>query len=334
MRRRYWLLALLGLGLGLGIPLLLGGRAILPALGQMPWWWLPMLLLVIAVCWILNAGRLRLLACGAGLRLSYRRALGILMATEFAISATPGGSGGPVTYAWLLRREGLPGPLGVALYAVDQLFDMLFFLVALLALLLYWLLVPAEWHPGWQVGGLGGLLLGGLGVVFLFMRYYRRLLLRGGRLLDRLRVSPRTRRRLARWVIEFRRSLRLVQTYPWPRLLAVAGLCGLHWLLRYSVLYLAVLGVGGAIPWSYTFIVQMLSLSAGQATLLPGGSGGVEASGSLLLAPYLEPATAAAAILVWRFATFYWYLIAGAPVFALMAGRPLWGRLHRNAEPS
>ncbi len=332
MKRRYWLLAALGLALGLGIPLLLGGREIWPALARVPGWWLPMLLLLIVVCWNLNAGRLRLLAGGAGLRLPQRRALAILMATEFAISATPGGSGGPVTYAWLLRREGLPGPRGVALYAADQLFDMLFFLAALLALSLHWLLVPADWQPGWQVGILGGLLLSGLGVVILFMRYYRPLLLRGGRLFDRLKVSPQTRRRLARWVLEFRRSLRLVQAYPWPRLMAIAGLCSAHWLLRYSVLYLAVRGVGGEISWSYAFVVQMLSLSAGQATLLPGGSGGAEASSGLLLSAYLDPATAAAAILVWRFATFYWYLIAGAPVFAVMAGRPLWERLHRAAS--
>lgn len=74
----------------------------------------------------------------------------------------------------------------------------------------------------------------------------------------------------------------------------------------------------------------MLSLTAGQLVLLPGGSGGAEVSSSLLLAPYLEASTAAAAILLWRFVTFYWYLIAGAPVFALMAGQPLWQRLREK----
>jgi uncharacterized protein (TIRG00374 family) len=105
-------------------------------------------------------------------------------------------------------------------------------------------------------------------------------------------------------------------------------LCVGHWLLRYSILSLTVRAVGGSIPWSYAFVAQMLSLTAGQATLLPGGSGGTEASSSLLLLPYMDAGTAAGAVLVWRFVTFYWYLIAGAPVFAVLAGRPLWRRIH------
>lgn len=331
MKPRYALMAALGLLLGLGIPLLLGGQQIGSVLARMPVWWLPMLLGLIVLCWNLNAGRLRLLSSGAGLRLSQHRALGMLMATEFAISATPGGAGGPITYAWLLRREGLPGPVGLGLYAADQLFDMMFFLTALLALTLHWLLVPSHWLPGWQLGILIALLLSGLLLVILFMRYYRRLLLLSSGWLDRLKVQHRTRLKVARWILEFRRSLRLVQAFPRQRLLSIATLCALHWLLRYSILYLAVLGVGGSISWSYAFIVQMLSLSAGQATLLPGGSGGAEASSSLLLAAYLDSATAAAAILVWRFATFYWYLIAGAPVFAVLAGRPLWQRLQNQS---
>jgi uncharacterized protein (TIRG00374 family) len=124
--------------------------------------------------------------------------------------------------------------------------------------------------------------------------------------------------------MEFHRGLRLVKGYSPARLAAIFLLCSAHWLLRYSVLYIAVKAVGGEISWSYAFVVQMLSLTAGQATLLPGGSGGAEASSGLLLAPQIEPTTAAAAILLWRFATFYWYLIAGAPVFVTLAGGPVW----------
>ena len=35
----------------------------------------------------------------------------------------------------------------------------------------------------------------------------------------------------------------------------------------------------------------------------------------------------AAAILLWRFATFYLYLLAGGPAFALLAGARLWRQL-------
>jgi uncharacterized protein (TIRG00374 family) len=327
VKHRYWLLVMLGLGLGLGIPVLLGGGALLPVLGRFQAPRLFILLGMIVLAWNFNAGRLRLLTGGMGYQLSQRQALATVMATEFAICATPGGSGGPVTYGWLLHRLGLPMTGGIALYVVDQLVDMVFFVTALAGFAVYWLLVPSDLHIGWQLLGLGGLLLAGLFGVWWVVHHYRRFLLFTGRILRRFNISATSRRRLARRALEFRRSLRLVQAYsPW-RLLGVYFLCVGHWLLRYSVLYFAVLGVGGSISWSYAFVVQMLALTAGSATLLPGGSGGAEFSGSLLLLPYMDAGTAAGAILVWRFVTFYWYLIAGAPVFAVLAGRPLWQRL-------
>ena len=327
MRRRYGLLVALGLGLGLGIPVLLGRGELLPLLGRVsPGEWAAMLGMIF-LGWNLNAGRLRLLAGGAGLKLGQGRALAMLMATEFAICATPAASGGPVTYTWLLRRQGLPAPRALALYTADQLMDVLFFLTALSALLVQWLMLPEDLQLGWQMGLMGALLAGTLLLAWASLRHYRPLFLGVGRVLRRLRVGPETRHRLARWALEFRRSLHLVQGYSLARLGAVYLLCTGHWLLRYSILYLAVRALGGELSWGYAFLVQMLSLTAGQATLLPGGSGGAEASSSLLLAPYLDAGSAAAAILVWRFVTFYWYLIAGAPVFAAVAGRPLWERL-------
>jgi uncharacterized protein (TIRG00374 family) len=332
MKRRYWLLALAGLGLGVGIPVLVGGRQLLPVLARLQPGHLVMMLGMILLAWNCNAGRTRLLTGGVGYRLKQRQALAIVMATEFAICATPGATGGPVTYAWLLHRLGLPTGRGVALYAVDQVMDMVFFITALAGLTLYWLVVPSGLHPGWQVAVLSLLLLGGMALAWWVVLHYRHVLLASGRLLRRMKISTAGRRRLARWALEFRRSLQLVRQLPVYRLWAVYMLCVCHWLLRYSILYFAVRAVGSSIPWSYAFVAQMLSLTAGQVTLLPGGSGGTEASGSLLLLPYMDAATAAGAILVWRFVTFYWYLIAGAPVFAILAGRPLWRQMHRQLQ--
>ncbi len=325
--RRYLTLAVLGLLLGLGIPLAMGGSELYPLLRQVPLATLLTLLGMILVAWNLNAGRLRLLAGGAGLHLGQGRALAILMATEFAICATPAGSGGPATFAWLLRRHGLAGPQSLALYAADQFMDLLFFLSALIIVSLHWLFAPQDLHLGWQLGVMTALLIGAIAVVWFSLSHYRPLFLLTGRVLRHLHVGQRWRQRLARRALEFRRNLAMVRTYPQPRLAALFALCSAHWLLRYSVLYIAVGAVGGSIPWSYSFLAQMISLGAGQATLLPGGSGGAEASSSLLLAPYLDPVAAAGAILLWRFATYYWYLIAGAPVFAILAGGALWRQL-------
>ena len=40
-----------------------------------------------------------------------------------------------------------------------------------------------------------------------------------------------------------------------------------------------------------------------------------------LLAPWLPARTLAVALLLWRFATFYWYLLLGGAVFAVTVGR-------------
>ena len=337
MKRRFILLGSAGLLLGIGIPLVLGGQELLPVLARVNGLHLLGMLGIIVLAWNFNAGRVRLLVGGMDCcRLDQRQALGVIIATEFAYSITPGGSGGPPTYSYLLHRHGLSVSHGLAVYTVDMLIDMLFFLTALLAILVHVLLVPSDLHYGWQLLVLGGLLIAGLVGFILVVRHFRRLILLVGRLLRRLGVQSRIRRRIMRRLLEYRHGLLKVRRYPLRRLLSVYALCAGHWLLRYSILYLAVRELGGRIDWNYAFMAQMVSLTLGHATLLPGGSGGAEASASVLLLPYLDAATAAGAILIWRFVTFYWYLIAGAPVFALLAGRPVWQRLikgeMRNSE--
>ena len=51
-----------------------------------------------------------------------------------------------------------------------------------------------------------------------------------------------------------------------------------------------------------------------------------------MLAPVLDHATLGAVLLMWRFTTYYFYLIAGAPVFFLFVGKALW-QLLGNGQP-
>ncbi len=321
MKRAFWPMAL-GILLAAAVPALLGGRSLLPQLAAFPPERLLGMLGLIVLAWNLNAGRIRLLL--AGQQLPQRRALGILMATEFAISASPGGAGGPLTYVALLRREGVPGVRAAAAYAVDQLMDMLFFLSALAALATYLLVRAVDLHTVWQLLLPGALLTGGLVTAFVLARHERRLLRLGGSLLHALRIPPRRRLALARKALGFRAALAETLRLPRSRLFAVYLLCCGHWLLRYSMLYLAVRGLGGQLDWSYAFLVQMLALAAGQFTFTPGGAGGAEVTAGALLGAVLPLETVAAAILVWRFATYYWYLLAGGAAFVWVGGSRLW----------
>ncbi|MNJ60061.1 hypothetical protein D3C77_557730 [compost metagenome] len=150
-----------------------------------------------------------------------------------------------------------------------------------------------------------------------------------GRLLRRLKVSASRRRRWTRKLLHFFRALAETWRLPKRTLALVFALTCVHWGLRYSVLYLALRGLGVDLQWILSFLVQMLSLSAGQMSLLPGGAGAAELTSAALLTPLVGSSTAAAAILIWRVVTYYFYLIAGGPVFLCLLGRPLLERFNR-----
>ena len=330
MRRSLWLVAL-GLVLGLSIPLLYGGSGLFQRLAAFPLPLLGVVLTMIFVGWNFNAGRLRLMLGGIGQPMGPRRALATVMATEFAFCATPAGSGGPLTYVFLLQRHGVSGAQAAALYTLDILMDMLFFTMALIVIALALFTQPQQLQFGWQLALLAGLLMGAMALAWLAARHYRSTLLWVSRRLHKWQVSPAMHRRVMRTLLRFRQGLRLTLGLSRGRLLAIYLLCVGHWLMRYSILYVLIVGLDRHISWAYSFLIQMLALTAGQFTMLPGGSGGVELSFTALLAPVLDPATLGAVLLMWRFTTYYWYLIAGAPVFALFAGKALWQHLGNGA---
>ncbi|QEL10719.1 flippase-like domain-containing protein [Kushneria phosphatilytica] len=326
MNRTIWLL-LAGLVAVLAIPILLGGSGLIHQLAGFPLWLFAMMLGMILVCWFINGLKLKVLLAGHAGPLGSMRAMAIMMAAEFAICATPGGTGGPLTLMALLARRGVRPARTTAVFAVDQIIDLVFFLSAMIGMMIYVITRAVDVRLGWMLMMPMMLLIGGLILILLLGRYHRSLMRVLGRMLAGLRVRPHTRRKLARRLLNFRNAL--AETLQMPRYrLVVAFLLGVvHWLIRYSVLYFTLIGLGKHMDWAWTFLVQMLSMAAGQITLLPGGAGGAELSSSALLAPVIGQSTAAAAILIWRAVTYYFYLVAGAPVFMMMAGRPLLRRI-------
>lgn len=324
MSRRWWLLggALL---VAVLIPVLLGGSGLFERLRGFPPGLLLLMLGMIVMGWYLNALRLRLLV--GPRRFGQHRALGIVIATEFAICATPGGAGGPLTMMALLLRQGVAPARGTATYAVEQLTDLLFFACALVGVLIYALTHSLNAYIASLLGFSAALLLGLMILLALLGRFHRRVFLVNGWLIGKLGMKTARKRQWARKVLSFRNALLECFRLPRAVLLAVFALTTVHWLLRYSVLYLTLFGLGSQIAWAWTFIVQLLALTAGQLSLLPGGAGSAELASAALLAPLVGKSTAAAAILIWRFVTYYFYLIAGAPLFLHLAGRPLFNRL-------
>ncbi|MEJ2654003.1 MAG: lysylphosphatidylglycerol synthase transmembrane domain-containing protein [Acidihalobacter sp.] len=318
--KRYLAIAALSLLLSVAIPLVYGGSDVLPQLIRVSPWLIIGTLCMILLGWCFNAARLRLLLGGVAHAIPRRRALATVIATEFAGVASPAGVGGPLTYVYLLHRQGLSTAHAASLYAIDQITDLTFFATALpLALAVFTFDQRLE-HPLLLATLLLVLLGTGLGLLWGLMRRYRGMLRLFGRILRPLRVSERRRRKMARWIIQFRHGIALLLSMPRHRLILLYGFCMGHWLMRYSVLPVILLGLGHAVPWSYLFIIQGMLLFAGQLSFLPGGTGSVEVGFAALLAPWLAPEPLALALVLWRFTTFYWYLLAGAPVFLTSAG--------------
>ncbi|WP_447895471.1 lysylphosphatidylglycerol synthase transmembrane domain-containing protein [Vreelandella sp. GE22] len=304
-------------------PLLLtslaGGRAALGHVQAFPLGLLALMVATAAVCWNLNALRLRLMLGAHPGAPNQAGALGIELAAKFALCATPGGSGGPVTMLALLAKRGVPPARGTAMFLIDQGCDSLFFLTMLGVAVAATLTGIVDWpHQGLIQAAL--LALGALLVsVALAIVYLPRLL----RLRPAARPNAVKRRWLIRRLLRCRHALRVTLHLPGRTLAAILLLTALHWVLRYSLLYMAVLGVGGQAEWLWTFLVQMLAMAASQLSFLPGGAGAAELGVGTLLLPLMAPEQVAAAVLVWRLVSYHLYLAVGAPVFVVLGSRCL-----------
>jgi uncharacterized protein (TIRG00374 family) len=327
LKRLAWLAA--GLLMAILIPLVLGGGDMFQRLRNFPFPLLLAMFGMIFLCWGINTLRLRVLLGDSGRDLNMSRSLGVVMATEFAYCATPGGSGGPLTLMAILARHGVGPAKSSAVFATDQLSDLIFFLLALIGITFYALFHNLSERMEWMLGVSAGLIVGGLCLCVGFAHFHRQVIRFNGRLLRRLNTKATTRLRWARKLLHFRDALADTLKMPRRKLAGVFVLTCVHWGLRYSVLYLALRGLGVDVQWAWSFLIQMLSLSAGQFSLVPGGAGTAELTSAALLAPMVGKSTAAAAILIWRVVTYYFYLVVGAPVFLLMVGRPLLNKLLR-----
>ncbi|HYW03520.1 MAG TPA: lysylphosphatidylglycerol synthase transmembrane domain-containing protein [Gammaproteobacteria bacterium] len=320
MRRHWLILILLSLTLSLSVPLLYGGLQSVYRLGRLSPWVMLLLLGMVLVGWLFNAARLMVLGRALEIPFAGRGAMTTVVSTEFAGLATPAASGAAPTFLFLLSRHGFPLGPAAGVLAVDFVMDVVFFLTALPGALALYAFGENGADAGRLVILVAVALGGGVVALVALTRYYRPLAIRAGRLLGHHHRLRRFRFRLARSLVNFRASVRLLFRMGRGRLLLLYALCFCHWTVRYSILPVLLYFMGHPVPWAYLFVGQGLVLFGGLMTFIPGGGGGVEAGLSALLHPYLDPRTTATAMLAWRFVTFYWYLIVGAPVFATATG--------------
>lgn len=325
MKRLPWLI--IAIVAAVMVPMLLGGTEIFERLRSFPMSWMAALIAIILGCWVLNTLRLRLLLGDQRGQVTRIQSLGVVMSAEFAWCATPAGSGGPLTIMALLNRYGVRPAQASAVFAMDQLSDLLFFLCALVGVLFYALAHSVSQSQQMMLVVSTALVAGSLIGCIALGLWHRQVMLLTGRLMRRVRLKSSTRWRWTRKWLGFIAAFTNALKLPRSTLIMVFSLTCVHWGLRYSILYLALQGLGVDLQWAWSFLIQILALSAGQFSLLPGGAGTAELTSAALLAPMVGKSTAAAAILIWRGVTYYFYLVVGGPIFLLMLGRPLLNKL-------
>jgi uncharacterized protein (TIRG00374 family) len=162
---------------------------------------------------------------------------------------------------------------------------------------------------------------GGAVVLGLLVRHYRAIYRFVGRQMAKVAWVAKYRYRLARTMVQFIRSIRIIGIKSWPWRLGLFMVTVGFWLPRYLILAFAIRMVGHSVPLSYLLLVQGVMNLGGQMILLPGGAGVVGGSYAFFLSSYLSGASLGFPLLVWRFFTFYWLIIFGGPIFLYKTGK-------------
>jgi glycosyltransferase 2 family protein len=300
MRARKTLLIAIALIAALAVPLLLGGRAALSAVAHFPLSGLALLALFTLIGAFAKAAKMQGVAYRLGVRLPWLRMSAISLAGDAAFLATPMGAGGYPLSLFLLNRNAVGLGDATAIIAIDQLFDLLFFLIVLpffTASLLS--LRTLVWVSA-------ALLTIGLSLWLLR---------------DHLAPLLRSALRWSRWRRPMRHALRMINVmlkklrllrHAGPRLiLQTASLTVLQQLSRYGLLWYVLTRFDIDLPFGEVFAAQALLVSAAGWTGVPAGAGAAELGLTAAFASRVPTSTMASALLLWRLASLHLPLVLG-----------------------
>jgi uncharacterized membrane protein YbhN (UPF0104 family) len=262
-----------------------------------------------------------------GLRLPFATAVRTSLGGDFGAAITPARSGAePARY--LILAEAKLAPASVLLILFAELF------LEALSLAVVVAVVAVVFHnAGPVLGALVGV-VGGYSVFVLAIGALGLLLSRRGttgpppRWALRLRLHSGRWRVVQRWLRQVRRTVDQVKDID----LAPAGLALLasivHVAVRLTVLPALVLTTVPGLPlaqlalWPFSFLYGVVVVP------VPGGGGAVEMVFRAALGDVIPPSIFGAALLWWRFYTFYIYILLGA----LVAGGTVIRALRKERE--
>ena len=324
------------------VPIVLGGRSALSATLHFPLAGYAALLGLIAASWCCRAMKLQMLLHRFAVPARFARMLGISLATDFAFMTTPGGVGGYAASVYYLRRAGASASGAAAITAADQGMDVIFFVLALplagLCLIISNMIGSDAPRALSTVAFATSAMIVLLTIVALLGRHKLGAWFAGISFSDRRPRLKSAHQAALTFLATLRSDAQLVRAGGPGFLFNIFALTALQQLTRYAILWLALLLLGHPVAFLLMFLLQMFVLQAAIWTGIPSGAGGAELGLTATLTAWVPAPSLATALLLWRIATLYVALIAGAIAIAALAraSRPPVGgtdTTHENVLP-
>ena len=298
------------------------------------WNIVPLLALPVFLSWCCNGTRFYLMCRCLGHPLSFRRALGIAISSEFGVAASPGGVGGTAVRLGFLKKAGVPLAHSGAVLAADVVLDIVFFgLLTPFAVVALWRHLPEQAgrpfqdvSPAWWLVLLAPALLYGLR-----KRIARSIAQHAAwqkhRMGGRIRLA---RKKAAHSYRQGRIATALIFRNHRGLLLVNLLLTAVQFSSRYSILPLAICLLGIPVDPLPLIVMQGALYMVSMVTVAPGGGGSVEILAAFALPQFMPANLVGVAILLWRLFTYHFYLLFGGGKVGVRIGRA--GELHCGSQ--
>ncbi len=332
-KKKWLFLLVVALVLSLAVSLALGGIAQFSLLHRLSVGAILLLTFLKLISWAFNALRTLFLMCLTGREVGFLEAAVITISAEFAGVTTPGAVGMAATYAFLFHRLGLRVGKAVGLVGLMIVTDLAVYSAIMPMAALMQILQGGLSYRELRMAVMSLVVVaGGIYFFWVLVRHHRLAYGFVGRQLLMIPWLAQRRWRMGRAVVDFLQAFRFLGRMSWPQRLALFLITLDFWLPRYLILLIVMDMVDQKVPAAYLLLAQAVLHMSGQASFIPGGAGMMEVGYATFMHPYMGAEIIAFTLLIWRFFTFYWYLLMGGPIFIYKAGRAAWDLLSKKSS--
>ena len=273
---------------------------------------------------------------GQGFRISFGRAVNVALIGFYYCNITPSSAGGQPMQVNSLRKAGIP--VGYGTMAVTIRFVTNQTMTSLIALVLYFLnrdfvhqqLAGAIWlvRIGWLINFATVPLVLLAGFKRNWIQRFAEMLIKGLEKIHIVRNREAAVSKVTEVVDTYHTALLDLMHSPGQIMLQFAcSTLGLLALFGTTVFVYYAFGLTGT-PWYHVLTISCLLFVSASYTPLPGASGAQEGGFLLYFRGIFKDGTIGLALLIWRFFTFYIYLIVG--VFTILIEKIIVGRETRK----